>query len=332
MPPFPTAPRNAAFSLVEVLVAMAVLAIIMTMMASMTGSVTKAWSRSENRVETHQSARAALEIMAREMTPAVVDTRMQFAIFPGSLLEEKGALHIAENSPAIAWMSPLGERGDLRCVGYYLFRDPARKFYRLKRIYISPDNKDGYFPKLYNPENSRDPSMRTSPTQAEWLMRGWDKDAFDEEDPANDKAVAAAAADGIAAFWVQPIDLLGNPIPWLSNSPNHPKSKLIYNSAAYFSAATTLPFDGGKSFLYLAKTPQVMKGNRVPSAVDLTVFTIDERILAKGFDIPLQENIMAGDGSLDVAASIDAYRDALAAANIRDARAFTTRVKLINGS
>ena len=39
----------------------------------------------------------------------------------------------------------------------------------------------------------------------------------------------STAADGVLAFWVQCYDILGNPVPWLSNVENHPKSEMIYN-------------------------------------------------------------------------------------------------------
>ncbi len=324
------APRRQAFSLVELLISMAILSIMMLFLANITGTVSNTWTSSEKRVETFQSARAALEIITREMTPAVVDTRMQFSIFPGTQLETMGAKNIVPEAPVVLWMAPLGEQGDLRCVGYYLYRDDDRKFYRLKRIYIAADNQDGFFPQMSDELDPHDSRLRTSPTDALWFTRGWKSPAFDEEDPDNKKVVVSTVADGVVAFWVQCLDLLGNPIPWVSESPIHPPTNLIYNSSSYFQMATSVRFDGGETFLYL--TEDTMKGNRVPAAVDITVVTIDVRTLAKGFFIPDQKNVMTPDGALDVKESIEAFNAALRENSITDARTFTTRVKLVNGS
>ena len=64
------------FSLLEILIAIAILSIMIVFLGGMTSTVSRTWTNSEKRVETYQAARGALEIMTREMTPAVVDTRM----------------------------------------------------------------------------------------------------------------------------------------------------------------------------------------------------------------------------------------------------------------
>ena len=47
----------------------------------------------------------------------------------------------------------------------------------------------------------------------------------------------AAVSDGVIAFWVQCLDILGNPVPILADAKNHPDTNLIYNSAGYFNMA-----------------------------------------------------------------------------------------------
>lgn len=324
----------AGFSLIELLVAVAVLSIMLLMLAEMTGTVADTWAKGEARIESYQSARAALELMTREMTPAVVDTRTQFVVAKDVDLGQAGARNVAPDSPVILWMAPLGEQGDLRCVGYYLYRDEERQFYRLKRIYVRSDNEDGYFPLKHDVGDARrDGNFSTSEEDADWFFRNWDAAAFDEENPSNDKVVVSTAADGVVAFWIQPIDLLGNPIPWVSqSSPPHVRSDLIYNSSGYFNMATTLPFDDGSTTQYLAAEPNVMRAIRVPAAVDITVVTLDQRTLARLPDVPRQQNILNSEGALDVAVSVRLYNEALLEEGIRDARVFTTRVKLLNGS
>lgn len=326
-----------AFSIVEFLVAFTIFAVLMTLLFGSVAPITKAWMDSKRRVESHQRARGALELLTRELTPAVVDTRMQLVVLPGRLLADVGAPHVAPESPALLWMAPLGADGEIRCIGYYLFRDDERQFYRFKRIFIQPrkhnsTQQNARFPRLVNYDDTRDLSMRTNPITAEWFLSRWDEDAFDEASLHSDPPIVSTAADGVIALWLQCHDLLGNPVPLLSNSSNHPRSELHYNSAAYFQMATTEPFDDGASTVYLAWTPQVMKANRVPSAISVTLITIDSDVVIEGHEIPEIENFYSDDGSLDMEASVRTFLDKLAANGIRGAEVFSTKVKLVNGT
>lgn len=330
--------RLAGFTLVEMLVAFAVLSGLMVLLLGAVTPVATQWRKAESRVETHQRARGALELLARELTPAVVDTRMQFVVLPGVDLEDAGATGIAAESPALIWMAPLGKDGELRCVGYYLFRDQSRGFYRLKRMFIRPyrtdlpDVPNPYFPRLVNHKDTRDLSMRTDPVSAKWFLERWDEKAFAEEDLSNERAIVSSVADGVLGFWVQCYDLLGNPVPSLSEAKYHPRSTLIYNSAAYFQMATTHPFDSGNSTEFLAETPQVMKANRVPTEIEFGLVVVDETVALRDVRVPDMTSVRDDQGVLDLEASIRETMANLETAGINQAKAFTTRVKLVNGT
>lgn len=343
---------RAALTLTELLVSMGLLTFLMLLLSSATESASRAWRDGQARTDTFQSARTALELMARELSPAVVDTRMQFVIGPSTVLsnivkntDQRLADKFVPETPAILWMAPLGEDGSLRCVGYYLHHDSAKHFYRLKRIYIAPsqpEKQSPFFPQSLSPADPsrpldpRNPSLRTSPLDAQWFTRPWNANTFDDENPDNDDVVVSSAADGVIAFWVQPIDLLGNPIPTVARSSVHRKNpgpyQLFYNSAAYFQVATTKPFENGRSFEYLAETPQSMKANRLPAAVELTVITLDSARLSRGVVIPEQTNIYDEVGALDLARSRAEFETLLHASGIHTARVFTTRTRLANGN
>jgi prepilin-type N-terminal cleavage/methylation domain-containing protein len=327
--------RRRGFTVIELITAMALLSVLLIMLASITDSAGKAWAQGRSRVDTFQSARSALEIMGRELTPAIVDTRMQFVHLPGEVLSETGAENVAPNSPALLWMAPLGDNGQLRCNGYYLYRDEARRFFRLKRITVAEsakvDPRSVYFPRMINLANPRDPMLRTSPVNAEWFTRSWDRAAFDEEDASNEAAIVSTVADGVVAFWARCVDVLGEPVPLLSEARNHPKSRLFYNSAAFMQMATSKPFDNGSSTIYLAETPESLKSNRVPAAVDLTVITLDSVTLDRISSLPVQNTALDKHGAVDLETSVRAYESALRENNIFTARTFNTRVKLVNG-
>lgn len=324
-----------AFTLIELLVSMSLLTFVLIVLAGVTDAASRAWRGGQSHTETFQSARAALEIMARELTPAVVDTRMQFVVAPGTLLTAVGATHLAEKSPVVLWMAPLGEDGSLRCVGYFLTRDNDRKFFRLKRLFIAPPQPgkpSAFFPKMVNAQNPRDATLKTSPVDARWFTRAWNADAFDEENPENTEVVVSSAADGVVGLWVQCVDLLGHPIPRLATSRVHPHSTLDFNSAAYFQVATTRPFEDGSSFQFLAETPQTMKANRLPAAVEFTLVIVENRDLLRVKELPEQVNIYDEKGTLDVEASTRQFEDELHKIGIHNAHTFSTRARLVNGS
>jgi len=320
------------FTLVEMLVAFAVFALLISFLLSTLQPISSAWSESERRIQTYQRARGALELFARELTPAVVDTRMQFVMMPGTLLSDVGAPNVAPNSTALVWLAPLGENGDLRCVGYYLYRDEEKDFYRLKRLIVDAEHPKDYFPRLVNQLDARDLSMRTSAISAEWFLERWDKQAFDEEDVYNEDAIVSTAADGVIAFWIQCYDILGNPIPWVSDSKIHPDTDLHYNSAAFFQVATTEPFEDGQTTVYLAGHEFAMKANRVPAEVEVTLITIDDVTLIRGLTIPEMTNHLTDSGALDLEKSAAEFHEQLEANGIQTAKTFSTRVKLLNGS
>ena len=325
-----------AFTLIELITSMGIFAVILLILTSMTGTVINTWTNSESKVETVQNARGALELMTREMTPAVVDTRMQYVIMPGDALNNKVAIpNIVEESQVALWMAPLGEDGDLRCVGYYLARNEEKQLYQLKRIHIRSTETSGRpvqaFPALTRQRRASSVE-KISPVDGSFFHRYWNPSFFDEEQEDISRVIVSTASDYVVALWIQAVDVLGNEIEWLSNSDIHPKSQLHYNSSAYFHVATSRPFDEGKTFVYLANTPQVMKGNRVPASVDVTVVTIDQVSLDRGNTPPIQTNILDDGGFLDIEESVRQYMTELDQAGFENARSFSTRVKLLNGS
>jgi prepilin-type N-terminal cleavage/methylation domain-containing protein len=64
-----------AFTLVELLAAMAVLAVLMAIIFGIFNQASKAWILAESRTENFQSARAALDLMCRELEGAMVGIR-----------------------------------------------------------------------------------------------------------------------------------------------------------------------------------------------------------------------------------------------------------------
>ena len=65
--------RNRAFTLVEMMVAMAVTAVLVLLLVNVTGTVSNAWKRGETQAESSSNARGALGMMSRELKSALID-------------------------------------------------------------------------------------------------------------------------------------------------------------------------------------------------------------------------------------------------------------------
>ena len=72
--------RN-AFTLVEMLVAIAVLALVTVLIADMMGSVSSAWNRSREKMDNFGKGRALLNLLQQELQNAVL--REDLPVFPG---------------------------------------------------------------------------------------------------------------------------------------------------------------------------------------------------------------------------------------------------------
>jgi prepilin-type N-terminal cleavage/methylation domain-containing protein len=68
---FSSALHRSAFTLIELLTSMAILGVMMVVLFSVFDQINKAWLIGENRVETFADARAALDLMSRELSQAI---------------------------------------------------------------------------------------------------------------------------------------------------------------------------------------------------------------------------------------------------------------------
>ena len=327
-----TAKTQSGFTLIEVTVAIAVMGMIAVLLASMLGTASSSWVKGEEVVETYQAGATALELMAREISGATIDTCAQFTVMPSDILGDHGCSNAKTNSQSAMFVAPIGRGGEIRRVGYYLERDEEHQFYRLKRLYIGPENEDYYGGEFSSYVD--DPNPYASPFQPNDFLSTLDNSAFNDRDPNNKKSVVAPIADGVVAFWIQCFDTIGNPIPWASEDGNHPKTDMIFNSAALFQMATTAPFDDGTSFRYFSTSENAVKGDKLPAAVEFTMVTIDQDTIERMGELeplPKQTNIMHLN-ALDVKASLSLYQTQLQAAGYDNARTFNSRVKLANAN
>jgi uncharacterized protein (TIGR02599 family) len=79
---------NRAFTLVEVLVASAVLLILMVILANMVSLTSSTWTRTKRSVEQFQQARTAFEVVARRLSEASLNTYLDYQDASGNVRTE----------------------------------------------------------------------------------------------------------------------------------------------------------------------------------------------------------------------------------------------------
>lgn len=112
-----------AFSLLEVLVATTILAVIVSLLGAIMSSVSTSWNSATNRTETGLSARAIADYIQTDLAPALLpvnnadQSNLQFILNPSGIPSEY------KNGDALFWQSPVANdttRGDVAEVGYFV--------------------------------------------------------------------------------------------------------------------------------------------------------------------------------------------------------------------
>ncbi len=274
-----------AFTLVELLVSMVVLSIIIAAIAGLSNSTAQIWSSGERTVENNQTGRAVLEIIARELSQAVMSSRLPFVQNPTLPASANQRTSNGIVSDTIFWVAPLTSTsgGDLCEVGYYL-----TDTFELKRFFVPPSEANNYkvltaTPIDYTPRPTGSGSGTNGhPSAALWATN------FVTVSDSNNRPVSNTVAGGVLNFFIRCLDINGDPIPWLSTT-------LKYNSAEPMHPATpgsrntsTDNLSNPSSFTYTyfnagnPNDPQnTVPAHVLPYAVELTLVTADLKTLRR---------------------------------------------------
>ena len=215
-----------SFSLVEMLVALAILSIIVVVLLSVITSLMSTWQLGQARNERRTAGRDALERMARDLRLASLPlgksntTNLEFVINPA------GVSSTYELPQAVFWQAPVasdgGTNGNLAIVGYFVqWINGAPS---LTRALINPSAVSSY-------------TIYSKPTT-------WMTDTLIQTNaPATaSSGYAGLMAQNVLGLWVQALDPEGNPIPQTAGFPGENfDSRLPYSyiSSVYSGVATT---------------------------------------------------------------------------------------------
>ena len=287
------------FTLVEILIATAILSALVLLLASLIGAVSRTWVSGEQKVETFQDGRAILELMSRELSQALISPRLQFVQNP-SLPPNANQ---RANSSNLFWQSALTstDGGNVCEVGYFLTEDAQHNF-QLKRFFVPPTDATNYQIFATPPSDSAAP---------------WITDFLTAND-ANGVSLSTVVSDSVVALWIRCMDSNGDAIPWVPAAP-----PLQFNSGAHFQPA--IPGQSS-SFNYTAAS--TVQAHLLPTTIELTIVTVDSKTMQRSrASIPTLP-VLAG--PQDIPNAIVAFNQNLITNKIQTARTFSTRVMLKN--
>ena len=149
--------KHLAFTLVELLIAVTITVLIVVLLGTMFSSLTSTTSRANQRIDVFRDARAALQMMERDLTGLV--RAQQTAYLALDNIWQPGddpytartnatpnlqlfALVAAKNQPPVPPGAPNPPPGDVCAVGYYCAWDGSKHTYTLRRFFRN--SKDTY--------------------------------------------------------------------------------------------------------------------------------------------------------------------------------------------
>ena len=293
---------SSAFTLVELLIAMTILALLAILLVSLLGGVNRAWVSGEQQAETFQDGRAVLELMSRELAQTVISPRLQFVQNPTLTGITQRA-----NSGSLFWQAGLASTnsGNLSEVGYYLSENTTQHTFQLNRFFVPPTDATNY--QIFtNSPNDRNALWVTNFVAVPGLN--------------------TLVSDSVVAFWARCLDLNGDPIPWISSlttsNGDTGAAPLQFNSAGHFQPAI---LGQSTSFKYTSAA-SAAQAHLLPTTVELTIITVDSKTMQRSrASVPA---LPALTKAQDIPNAITTFNQNLIANNIRAARTFSTRVTL----
>ena len=227
------------FSLIELLVACAILSLLIILLAQMLGSVSNIWMDGSSRSQRRQTTRAVLNFISRELQEASLPADRQVVAGRGDLQLVINPATVPDkfkHPHAIFWAAPIAtddSEGDQAEIGYFIRWTGGRA--ALCRLFL-------------NPAESRTLLGGTNTLQRIYQHPGnWvNGDVLDAACPADEATgYRGLFADNVIAFWARPLNAAGTPIF------NQGSDGFDSNIASGGNAAPALPAGMEISFIVL---------------------------------------------------------------------------------
>ena len=302
--------RREAFTLLELLVSMAILSILVVILSQMINQASTAWARGESNKERMQDARAVVEFMSNELQSALLpvnrptQTGIQFVVNPAAITS--GTFN---NRDSVFWQTPQATdqtQGDVAEVGYFVRWDAT----------VSSNPRPILCRFFVNPGDTNFLIYSTDP-DTPWLSKKM-LDAVAPGIKSNDplKNYLGLFAENVLGLWVTALDPIGQPITLDATGAN-----------------ITGSFDSRMGYKYTDSNgaTQIQSACSLPAAIDLGLVTLDSRS-AKRITPGLQAKIqtLAATSASAQAFVASAQSDPAFLPIIQGLRYFQTKVFLQN--
>ncbi len=306
-----------AFTILEVLVATAVLCIMVVLLASITGHVSKVWQQVAANNQQRSAARVLLHYMARELQAVRKPVPMPSASADNANLQMIASLPAnAANASvipadnlyphALFWQVPVAQntsKGNIASVGYFIRWDTSqagRAKPVLSRFFVAPSDAANF--QVYD---------RSGASAQNWLS------VLPSVAPATAPAYQGWMSDNVIALWIRFLDTDGQPIT---------------QNAAGQTLNSGYGFDSRQG--YRSPTSgQVHPGPAYPPCVEISLVVVDSRTLEKikAPIIPAPTTPADFSKGAGTPGSVRYFVDQLPAEIKAGARIFSTRVFLPAG-
>lgn len=256
------------------MVAVTVLALLVALLGTLFGQVSRAWVAGEGNVERRRNARALGDYIAAELQGAVLPVEelaksgrgnLQFVINPPRIGTD------FRNADAIFWQAPLAtesSHGDLAEVGYFVKWEAKRPM--LCRFFVNPSVGSGSSVKP-----NTDQFLIYNADPEKWLSNSLLNDVVQ---PANkSQGYKGLLAENVIGFWTRPYGLDGLELPSVGGK------RTFDSRVGYLSAFETTDAKGVKQ--------QWKEQRYLPASVRVSLAQIDSHY-AQRLD-PVWETVQA---------------------------------------
>ena len=304
-----------AFTLLEVLVSVAILMMMVVILASIASHVSKAWQDVSASNQQRSAARVLLQYMARELQAVKKPVPMPAAAGAANLQMVASLASNADNATvipadnlyphALFWQVPVAHntsKGNIAAVGYFIRWDTISKPGRAKpilcRFFVAPSDAANF--QIYD--------------QAAAVAQNW-LSVLPTVAPATAPAYQGWMSDNVIGLWIRFLDTDGQPI-----TKNAAGTTLNYG------------FDSRQGYRSPA-TGQVHPGPAYPPSVEISLVVVDSRTLAKIQTPPTYSQTTPADFNKteSTAGSVRYFVDQLPKEIKAGARIYSTRVYLASG-
>jgi len=201
--------RNKGFTLLELIVAMAVFSMLLVLTLSVIGQAGTLSSGSMAKMEAAKVARECLDLIHRDLSPAMLPynrtstNSLQLLASPANLAAAYANPH------SLFWQAPLARvpaKGNLSSVGYFVERSlgasPEENRFQLRRLYVNQSDAGNYDLLFSTPDwyQALAPGFATPPRTSP------------SGDPDADQNYKGWVADGVLGLWVRCLDSSRTPI------------------------------------------------------------------------------------------------------------------------